>query len=116
MVKLQKLIKINSWTRNGYKYVKIIGILDYSTVVSFKNKFGTVKGLKQLKIDMRGTKFLDSTGIFVLTEIINQCRENDIKINLINISMCVYEVFRILGLNQVFGEEIFDCLDIKYDN
>lgn len=105
---------MKSWTRNGSKYVKLVGILDYSTAVLFNTKLGSIEGLVQLKIDMRAIKFVDSTGIFVLTELINQCKEKSIIIKLINIPLGVYEIFKILGLNQVFGDDIFNYLDIKY--
>ncbi|GAB4264328.1 STAS domain-containing protein [Thermincola ferriacetica] len=87
-------------------YYKLTGILDISTVV-FDDSFCALKDIKELVIDIDEVRFIDSSGINQLAHIIKKCQKQRIPIKIINISNEVFEVLDLIGLPELFGEDIF---------
>jgi anti-anti-sigma factor len=67
-----------------------------------------LKFYKNVDIDMSEVLFVDSTGIGLLINLVDTLRnaENDIKVTISNIHPQVQEVFEIIQLKEILGEEV----------
>lgn len=101
-------LEIENKVDNDTSIVVLKGVLDVSTVDAFKNSLENVKGVQTVNIDFSLLKFIDSTGIGGLAQAIKKCQANDINIKVANISQDVFEVLDILGLPEIFGEDVFE--------
>ena len=106
------LLEIDSSIENNIGVLKLNGVLDLSTVEIFKNSLEKLPGSEQIIIDFDQIKFIDSTGIGSLAQYIKKIQIDKVGIKITNISKDVFEVLDILGLPEIFGEEIFE---IKQD-
>lgn len=101
-------LKIESKTDLGTKSLKVIGVLDYSTVEQFEGSIGDLRGSDNLTIDFSGITFIDSTGIHALAQVITKCRTKEVLIRVKHIPKPIYEILDILGLVMAYGQEVFE--------
>ncbi|KNZ69805.1 anti-sigma-factor antagonist [Thermincola ferriacetica] len=87
-------------------YYRLAGILDISTD-AFDDNFSDLKDVGDLVIDIDEIRFIDSSGINLLAQIIKKCQKQRIPIKIINISNEIFEVLDLIGLPELFGEDIF---------
>ena len=93
----------------GTKFILLLeGVLDISTVESFKGSLENTTELQEVSIDCLGLSFIDSTGVSGLIEVIKYFQDKQVCIKIINILPDINEVFDLLGLKEIFGENIFE--------
>lgn len=83
------------------------GVLDYSTIKEFENHTGQLEGISKLIIDFMEIRFIDSTGIYAIAQVVTRCRDTGVAVIVQNISKPIYEILEVLGLISVFGSEVF---------
>jgi anti-anti-sigma factor len=68
-----------------------------------------LKDYKKVDINMSEVLFVDSTGIGLLINLVDTLRntESGIKVTISNIQPQVQEVFEIIELKEILGEEVF---------
>ncbi len=92
--------------------LKMSGELDISTVDQFRLSVERLPdGLTEVDLDFFGIEFVDSTGIGTLIKVMNDLREREIRVMVIRIPKEIYEVFDLLSIPELMGEESFECLD-----
>lgn len=96
---------------NYVSYLKLSGELDISVVEEFRLNIKSIpKTTIEVYLDFSGVEFVDSTGVGSLVQVMNQLRAQDIKIMIKRIPKEIYEVFDLLGIPELMGEEYFECL------
>ncbi len=88
--------------------MRLKGNVDIGTFGVLRNSLEEVAGrgiMKALLVDLSGVDYIDSTGIWVLTEANRKCARQGIKFRLVNVSPPVQKIFGLLLLEKVF--EIF---------
>lgn len=104
------LLEIESNKHNSVGELSLAGVLDISTVDAFNNSFEYFQDAKELTINFKKLKFIDSTGIGGVVQAIKKCKERDISLSITNISKEVFEILDILGLPEIFGNEVFKVI------
>lgn len=89
------------------KLLILSGVLDYSTAEEFEKSVGDLEGLNKLCIDFSKLRFIDSTGIYALAQVVTKCQGRKVLIQVRNISKPIYEILDVLGLISAFGQEVF---------
>lgn len=62
---------------------------------------------KQVEINFAKVRFVDSTGIGLLIDLVNNLKKSDKEIAITNVSPGVQEVFSLLQLPDILGKEMF---------
>lgn len=101
------LLEIENTKKNGKGVLILKGVLDISTVDKLKNSIVNLVEVKEVTIDFGNLHFIDSTGIGGIAQVIRELEKNGVRVTVTNISEDVYEILDILGLPEIFGEEIF---------
>jgi len=91
--------------------IKLAGELDISTVEKFRQSVEDVpETTTEIHLDFSDVEFVDSTGIGSLVHMFNQLKARDIEVKVKRIPAEIYEVFDLLGIPELIGEEHFECL------
>ncbi len=89
---------------------KLSGELDISVVEKFRSNIESIpESTTEVCIDFFGVGFVDSTGVGCLVQAMNKLREQDITVKIKRIPKEIYEVFDILGIPELMGEEYLEC-------
>ncbi|WP_425805199.1 STAS domain-containing protein [Desulfitobacterium sp. Sab5] len=104
------LLEIKSQKENGKGKLSLAGVLDISTVDSFKISLEYFADVQELAIDFAKIKFIDSTGVGGIIHAFKYFSETNRKIKVTAISSDVFEIFDILGLPEIFGRELFEIV------
>lgn len=92
--------------------LNLLGELDISTVEKFRLSVEDIpETVQEVHLDFHGVEFVDSTGIGSLVQLMNQLRAKDVKVMVKRIPKEIFEVFDLLGIPELMGEEFFDCLN-----
>ena len=100
-------------TSNGKSLIclKLSGELEISTVEQLRLCVERLPGgLTEVHLDFFGIEFVDSTGIGTLINVMKDLREQDIKVMVTRIPKEIYEVFDLLCIPELMGEDSFECL------
>jgi len=100
-------------TINGKSVIclKLSGELEISTVEQLRLCVERLPGgLTEVHLDFFGIEFVDSTGIGTLINVMKDLREQDIKVMVTRIPKEIYEVFDLLSIPELMGEDSFECL------
>ncbi|WP_096156849.1 MULTISPECIES: STAS domain-containing protein [Bacillus] len=62
---------------------------------------------KKVNINFKDVAFVDSTGMGLLINLVQTLTEQDIQITISNVRSEIMEVFDLLQLPQIIGEELF---------
>ncbi|WP_017727696.1 STAS domain-containing protein [Halalkalibacterium ligniniphilum] len=62
---------------------------------------------KAIEIDFKGVYFLDSTGIGLFMKLVKQIQEHERYVSIVNVNEDVKELFTMLHIPQILGEDIF---------
>lgn len=90
--------------------LKLSGELDISVVEKFRSNIESIpESTTEVCFDFSGVGFIDSTGVGCLVQAVNQLREQDITVMIKRIPKEIYEVFDILGIPELMGEEYLEC-------
>ena len=91
--------------------LKLSGELDISVMKKFRSNIESIpESTSEVCFDFSDVEFVDSTGVGGLVQAMNQLRERDIKVMMKKIPKEIYEVFDIMGIPELMGEEYFECL------
>ncbi|MHB8983949.1 MAG: STAS domain-containing protein [Carboxydocellales bacterium] len=102
------MLNIETSYESNIGCLKIIGELDISTIDLFRTSVENVHdNTKQVVLDFSDLKFVDSTGVGGLVQVIKKLREQSLQISVRNISLDVFEVLDLLGIPELMGEETF---------
>lgn len=104
------LLEIERQKENGRGKLYLSGVLDISTVDSFKISLEYFGDVQELVIDFAKIKFIDSTGVGGIIHAFKHFKASNRKIKITAISSEVYEIFDILGLPEIFGREFFESV------
>lgn len=104
------LLEIKSLKENGKGKLSLAGVLDISTVDSFKISLEYFADVQELVIDFAKVKFIDSTGVGGIIHAFKYFIKTNRKIKVTAISSDVFEIFDILGLPEIFGRELFEIV------
>lgn len=104
------LLEIERQKENGRGKLYLAGVLDISTVDSFKISLEYFRDVQELVIDFAKIKFIDSTGVGGIIHAFKHFENGNRKIKITAISSEVYEIFDILGLPEIFGREFFEIV------
>ncbi|SFA53334.1 anti-sigma B factor antagonist/stage II sporulation protein AA (anti-sigma F factor antagonist) [Parageobacillus thermantarcticus] len=94
---------------NGeYLDVKLAGDLDIDgTEVIEEELIPNMEKYQTVNINFEGVRFVDSTGMGLLMNMVQSLKEKGIKVTISNVQQDVMNVFEILQLPEILGEEIF---------
>jgi anti-sigma B factor antagonist len=94
----------------GFTVIEVGGEIDVYTAPKLKERLVSLvdSGSYQLIVDMESVEFLDSTGLGVLVGGLKRVRNHDGWIDLVCTQSRILRIFRITGLNRVFG--IYDTV------
>jgi anti-anti-sigma factor len=82
-------------------YVKIIGIMDYSTIDAFQEGMDIPENINHVTLDFSGLEFIDSTGIGSLLGLMYTAQERGWSIGLVELTEEIKEVFDTVGVFRV---------------
>ena len=106
------MLEIETSNVNSVTCLKLLGELDISTVERFRMSVEQLPDdLAEVHLDFYGIEFVDSTGIGALIKVMNQLREQDVKVMVTRIPKEIYEVFDLLSIPELMGEESFAYLE-----
>lgn len=102
------MLDIKLKNQEDVQVLALIGELDIATVDKFKAAVEAAKVPdKTFELDMSQLEFVDSTGVGGLLRAIKGLQGEQITVQLTNISPEVFEVFDLLGLPLLLGQEVF---------
>jgi anti-sigma B factor antagonist len=89
----------------GFTVIEVGGEIDVYTAPKLKERLVSLveSGSYQLIVDMESVEFLDSTGLGVLVGGLKRVRNHEGWIDLVCTQSRILRIFRITGLNRVFG-------------
>lgn len=92
----------------GTATVVLKGDLDFeSTEVVLEYLVPDLKTYNLVALDFEEVPFVDSSGIGLLLQMVQQLRETNTEIKIKNISNDVEDIFNLLQIPDILGEEVF---------
>lgn len=103
------MLEIKILPQGGNKVIELVGELDIANVDDFEKSVqdASMALNGSITMDMAKLVFVDSTGVGGLLKVIKGLRNNSIEVKISNVNPDVYEVFDLLGLPLLLGNEIF---------
>jgi len=87
-------------------FLKLLGELDMSTVNPLKEEFLKIKDeYKKVVFDFSEVAFVDSTGVGSIIKLLHD--NSKVKYAITNLQDDVQEIFDILNLQEILGEDVF---------
>lgn len=88
--------------------VKLEGDFDIEgTEVVEEELIPTMLNYKTVNIDFENVPFVDSSGMGLLIDIVKTLNDKGIKVTISKVRQEVFEVFEIIQLPEILGEEVF---------
>ncbi|NRF95577.1 STAS domain-containing protein [Paenibacillus frigoriresistens] len=85
--------------RGSSLIIKIIGLMDYSTVDNFKVDFPD--NINKIVVDLSELDFIDSTGIGGVLSILFEASVRGVSLEFEGLNETVYDLFDIVGVFQI---------------
>jgi anti-anti-sigma factor len=102
------MIEYSLYDSNDHLDVKLIGDLDIDgTEVVEEEIIPKMEKYKTIHINFEGIQFVDSTGMGLLMNMVQNLQEKGVKVTVSNVRQDIMDVFNILQLPEILGEEIF---------
>ncbi|NHN35421.1 STAS domain-containing protein [Paenibacillus agricola] len=92
-------LEIQKEVKDSVLFIKIIGLMDYSTVDSFKVEFPN--NLNKIVVDFSGLDFIDSTGIGSILSIIHTASDRGVDVKFEGLNENTRELFDTVGVYRV---------------
>ena len=103
------MLEVFTTVGKDQKVLGLVGELDIETVDNFKQHVEEARvDLSCLVLDMSALSFVDSTGVGGLLNVVRSLTNDNISVKVRNVSAELYEVFELLGLPMLFGNEVFE--------
>jgi anti-anti-sigma factor len=110
-VEVLQMLDIETTKKLSKANVNMLGELDISTVEKFRQAVDCLmEDCTEIIINFEKVEFVDSTGVGSLVQIINKLKAQDISFKIADIPQDIYEVFDLLGIPELVGQEYFICL------
>ena len=96
-------VEIEETQQDGTRSLRLRGELDMAGVPVLDQRVRACAGdgTKQLTIDLRGLRFIDSSGIAALVHASKLCEKNGVELELVRGHTAVQRLFVLTGLNDV---------------
>ena len=97
------MISIETQKENGHDLLIIRGEVDASNSVLLDEAILKLisEGSKSILVDGQGLDYISSAGLGVFMSYLEDFQERDIQLKIFSLTPRVYEVFKILGLDQL---------------
>ena len=101
------MIDIKNTVEEGVKTIKIVGDVDASSSIELDNELKNAieGGDKKILVDCTNLNYISSAGLGVFMSYIQEINANEIKLAIFGMNDKVYNVFEILGLDQLLKIE-----------
>ncbi|AEH46380.1 STAS domain-containing protein [Parageobacillus thermoglucosidasius] len=91
-----------------YLEVKLVGDLDIDgTEIIEEELIPHLEKYRMVNLNFAGIQFVDSTGMGLLMNMVQRLKEKGIKVTISDVQQDVMNVFEILQLPEILGEEVF---------
>jgi anti-sigma B factor antagonist len=97
------MISIETQKENGHDLLILTGEVDASNSVMLDEAIQKLinEGSKSILVDGQGLEYISSAGLGVFMSYLEDFQERDIDLKIYSLTPRVYEVFKILGLDQL---------------
>lgn len=97
------MISIETQKENGHDLLILRGEVDASNSVLLDEAIQKLinDGSKSILVDGQGLEYISSAGLGVFMSYLEDLQERDIDLKIYSLTPRVYEVFKILGLDQL---------------
>lgn len=97
------MISIETQKENGHDLLILRGEVDASNSVMLDQAIQKLldDGSKSILVDGEGLEYISSAGLGVFMSYLEDLQERDIDLKIYSLTPRVYEVFKILGLDQL---------------
>ncbi|MDI6881045.1 MAG: STAS domain-containing protein [Desulfitobacteriaceae bacterium] len=95
------MLSIHTKNENSSHIVKLVGVLDISTVDKFNEYVHTLDSVLTLIIDFSELEFIDSTGIGAILRVIYRSQDEDFSVELEGLQENIREIFEMVGVMKV---------------
>lgn len=97
------MISIETQKENGHDLLILTGEVDASNSVMLDEAIQKLinDGSKSILVDGQGLEYISSAGLGVFMSYLEDFQERDIDLKIYSLTPRVYEVFKILGLDQL---------------
>ncbi|NDJ84383.1 MAG: STAS domain-containing protein [Chloroflexi bacterium] len=104
-------MKITPREENGISVFVLEGRIDSEGAVDLDLALQTAvsEGNYKLILEMANVRYLNSSGLRTLADILTQCRDNGGDLRLVSLNPKVQRVFQIIGFDKFFN--IYDTMD-----
>jgi anti-sigma B factor antagonist len=98
-------MELSTKKENNYWLIKINGDLDASSSIQLDNEISRLieNNEKNILIDCQKLEYIASAGLGVFMSYLQDLIDNDISMQLFNLNEKVFEVFKILGLDDLIS-------------
>lgn len=99
------MLTIETQKEDNHDLLVIQGEIDASNSVLLDQKMQELKeqGSKSILVDGSGLEYISSAGLGVFMSYLEDFQEEDITLKIFSLSPRVFEVFKILGLDQLIA-------------
>jgi anti-sigma B factor antagonist len=103
----ERQLTYSTRSERGAVIVEVVGQIDLGTSPALrKTLFDSLKGTQRLAINLMAVKYIDSSGIASLLEVLKEARKSEKRIILFGLTGAVLQVLELTRLTRVF--EIFE--------
>jgi anti-anti-sigma factor len=95
------MLSVYTNNKNSSHIVKLVGVLDISTVDKFDEHVQTLDSVSTLIIDFSELEFIDSTGIGAILRVIYRSQDEDFSVELEGLQEYIKEIFDTVGVVRV---------------
>lgn len=97
------MINIETQKENGHDLLILTGEVDASNSVMLDEAIQKLinEGSKSILVDGQGLEYISSAGLGVFMSYLEDFQEREIDLKIYSLTPRVYEVFKILGLDQL---------------
>jgi len=97
------MLRLEKTKENSYDIIHLFGEVDASNSVELDEVIKELiqSGSKKILVDGSHLEYISSAGLGVFMSYLEDFQEQDIHFKISNLSPKVYEVFKILGLDQL---------------
>ena len=96
------MVEINGELKEGVYHIGVAGDVDASSSIALDEELGrAVNDQKKIVVDLSGLEYISSAGLGVFMSYISDLESNQAKMALFGMKEKVFQVFQILGLDEL---------------
>ncbi|MCR9014195.1 STAS domain-containing protein [Aquiflexum gelatinilyticum] len=99
------MLNVEKYLESGSRVLVLTGEIDASNSVELDAAISEVvqEGAKNILIDCSGLEYISSAGLGVFMSYLDEFEENNVKMVIFGLKDKVFQVFHILGLDQLIS-------------